>query len=185
MGKYSEYSQEILQELSNKYTNCTFNFQLVELNVNISVFFVLTNSSVLEENNLWQKISEEVALKYQPKLDSIYEKWNLYIIYVTNDKTSKELKNKIENDKFSSRKIVEDLYDYEFGNEEANDLIVKHITNTDLNEILSQTQDKIREEYNPINSELWSLIHNDVSFGRDTDLQKKIVEQIIKLNNEN
>ena len=41
MGKYSEYSQEILQELSNKYTNCTFDFQLVELNVCISVFFVL------------------------------------------------------------------------------------------------------------------------------------------------
>ena len=37
-GKYSEYSQEILQELSNKYTNCTFDFQLVELNVCISVF---------------------------------------------------------------------------------------------------------------------------------------------------
>ena len=67
MGKYSEYSQEILQELSNKYTNCTFDFQLVELNVSISVFFVLANSSVLEENNLWQKISEEIALKYQPK----------------------------------------------------------------------------------------------------------------------
>ena len=30
------------------------------------VFFL--NSSVLEENNLWQKISEEIALKYQPKL---------------------------------------------------------------------------------------------------------------------
>ena len=37
-------------------------------------FFVLANSSVLEENNLWQKISEEIALKYQPKLESVYEK---------------------------------------------------------------------------------------------------------------
>ena len=81
-------------------------------------------------------------MKYQPKLESVYEKWNLYIIYVTNDKTSKELKNKIENDKFSSRKIVEDNFSQKFNEQEANKLIIIHITNSDLKEIV----DKMVEE---------------------------------------
>ena len=42
-----------------------------------------------------------------------------YIIYVTNDKTSKELKNKIENDKFSSRKIVEDNFFTKFNEQKV------------------------------------------------------------------
>lgn len=178
MGKYSEYSQEILQELSNKYTNCTFNFQLVELNVNISVFFVLTNSSVLEENNLWQKISEEVALKYQSKLDSIYEKWNLYIIYVTNDKTSKELKNKIENDKFSSRKIVEDNFYQVLGESESAELIIKHITNSDLKEIVDTTKEINISKYVPINSDLWKLLDTEDKVIGDKEAQEFIVKEL-------
>src|SRR5690606_33609999 len=114
-----------------------------------------------------------------------FDKWNFYIIYISKDDVSKELKNKIENDKFSSRKIVEDLFDKEFNDKEANQLIVKHITNTDLEDILSQTQNKIQEEYKPVNTGLWKLVHKDISFGRDTELQKQIVEQIIRLNDEN
>jgi hypothetical protein len=186
MGKYSEYSQEILQELAGKYSNCIFNYRLVNLSVDISVFFVLTESSVLEENDLWQEISKEIALKYQSKLESVYEKWNLYIIYVTGDKITKDLKNKIENNKFSSRKIVEDGFSRMFNDEEANRLIIKHITNTDLIGILDRTQDKIKEKYKPVDTELWKLVHKDnVSLNRDIDLQKQIVEQIIRLSDEN
>ena len=180
MEKYQEYSQEILQQLSNKYTNCTFNFKLVELNVNISVFFVLTNSSVLEESNLWQKISEEVALKYQPKLDSIYEKWNLYIIYVTHDKTSKELKNKIENDKFSSRKIVEDNFYQEFGESECAELIIKHITNSDLKEIVDTTTEVNISKYIPLNTDLWKLLDTEDKVIGDKEAQECIVKELNK-----
>ena len=180
MGKYSEYSQEILQELSNKYTNSTFDFHLVELNVSISVFFVLANSSVLEENNLWQKISEEIALKYQPKLESVYEKWNLYIIYVTNDKTSKELKNKIENDKFSSRKIVEDNFSQKFNEQEANKLIIIHITNSDLKEIVDKTSEVNITKYIPVNPNLWKLLDTDDKVIGDKEAQEFIVKELNK-----
>jgi hypothetical protein len=180
MEKYSEYSQEILQELSKKYTNCIFNFQLVELNVRISVFFVLTHSSVLEENNLWQKISEEVALKYQPKLESVYEKWNLYIIYVTNNKTSKELKNKIENDKFSSRKIVEDNFSQKFNEDEASKLIIKHITNSDLKEIVDTTVEVNISKYVPINPDLWKLLDTGDKIIGDKEAQEFIVKELNK-----
>ena len=152
----------------------------------INVFFAISDAETI--SNKWKGFSDTIASIYQNSdymSNKEFDKWNFYVIYISKEKLSKEIKNKIENDRFSSRKIVEDLYDNEFSNEEANDLIVRHITNTDLNDILSKTQDKIREEYNPISVELWNLVHNDVSLGRDTDLQKQIVEQIIKLSNEN
>jgi hypothetical protein len=185
MQKYLEYSKDIITDLKERYSDCNFNFKLLEENVGISVFFILANSSVLAKNDIWNKISNEIALKYQSKLETVYEKWNLYLIFITNDVTSKELKNKIENDKFSSRKIVEDCYDKEFNVVEANGLIVKHITNSDLKEILLNTNDKIKEEYKPFNNKLWKLIPNDISLSRDKVSQKLIVEQIIQISDEN
>lgn len=185
MEKYLEYSRDILEKLRDLYSNCKFDFQIIKLNLHISVFFIRTESKDLEDNDLWQEIAEEIAIQYQPKLESIYEKWNLYIIYLTSDKIPKELKNKIENNKFSSRKIVEDNYSSSFNTKELNKLIIKHITNSDLKKILELTRDNIKENYKPINTELWKLIHKDSSFARDTELQSKIVEQISLLNHEN
>lgn len=185
MEKYSGFSEEFIKELNSKYPSCEFSFKLVNLGVNISVFFVLSKSFVLERDNLWQNISEEIALKFQPKLESVFEKWNLYIIYITTNKTHKELKNKIENDKFSSRKIVEDNFSKKFNSTVAEELVIKHITNTDLKDILANTQDKIQEEYKPINNDLWKLIQNDISMFRNTDIQEQTVEQIIRLTDEN
>src|SRR5690606_37759870 len=108
MEKYLEYSTELINQLNKMYETFDFQFRLIQTNVNISVFFVLKDSVSLSEENRWENISKEIALKYQSKLETVYEKWNLYIIYITRDITPKDLKNKIENDKFSSRKIVED-----------------------------------------------------------------------------
>ena len=153
----------------------------------INVFFLLANKKNIE--NQWKMFSNTIAAKFQNSEymseNKDFEKWNFYIIYVSTEKLSKELKNRIENDRFSSRKIVEDNYTNEFNSNEANKLIIKHITNTDSEDILSQTQDKIQVEYEPIYAELWKLVHNNVSLARDTDSQRKIVEQISQQNNEN
>tara|TARA_R110000868_G_scaffold167939_5_gene402514 strand:- start:3695 stop:4246 length:552 start_codon:yes stop_codon:yes gene_type:complete len=153
----------------------------------INVFFLVADEKNIEDN--WKMFSNMIAAQFQ---NSDYmsenievEKWNFYIIYVSKEILSKELKNKIENDRFSNRKIVEDCFSKEFNNDAANSLIIKHITNTDLKELLAQTQDKIKEEYKPIKKELWKLVYNDALLARDTDLQKQIVEKIILLKDEN
>lgn len=180
MGKYSEYSQDTLKELSAKHSDCKFGFQHIEISVRISVFFVLSNSTILEKNNLWQKISEEIALKFQPKLESVYEKWNLYIIYVTDDKVSKELKNKIENDKFSSRKIVEDNFSKELNESEENELIIQHITNSDLKEIVDKTEEVNVQKYVPINTDLWKLLDREEKVVGDKEAQEFIIKELNK-----
>lgn len=64
MQKYLEYSKDIITDLKERYSDCNFNFKLLEENVGISVFFILANSSVLAKNDIWNKISNEIALKY-------------------------------------------------------------------------------------------------------------------------
>lgn len=181
MEKYLEYSTEVINQLKEKYKTFDFHFHLADVNVKISVFFVLANSSSLDESESWKKISEEIALKYQSKLETVYEKWNLYIIYITSDITPKELKNLIENDKFSSRKIVEDSYDKEFNDDEANRLIIKHITNSDLKEIVESTQEVTISEYVPKNKNIWDLLELEEKVIRDRDAQGKLIKEIAKL----
>lgn len=178
MEKYLEYSIDVISQLKEKYKTCDFQFCLTHTNVNISVFFVLANSSTLSEENLWEKISKEVALKYQSKLETVYEKWNLYIIYITKDITPKDLKNKIENDKFSSRKIVEDSYGEEFNDNEANRLIIKHITNSDLKEIVDATQEVTISTYPPKNEKLWELLLAEEKLIGDRKAQEEFVKKI-------
>ncbi len=178
MEKYLEYSAEVINQLKEKYTTCDFQFQSAHSNVNISVFFVLAKSSVLSEENLWENVSKEIALKYQSKLETAYEKWNLYIIYVTSDITSKELKNKIENDKFSSRKIVEDSFDKEFNYDEANRLIIKHITNSDLKEIVAATKEVTISEYIPKNEKIWELLMREEKVIGDRKVQEEFISKI-------
>lgn len=181
MEKYLEYSNELIAELKVKHVNCDFRFNLIEEYVNISVFFVITGSIIISQNDLWQKISKDIALKYQSKLESTYEKWNMYIIYVTRDNCTKELKNKIENDKFSSRKIVEDSFDKEFSDHEADLLIVKHITNTDLKKIVDETQQVTVKKYIPKNEKLWEKLMDIEKVIGDRKAQEDFVQKINSL----
>lgn len=178
MEKYLEYSSDIISQLKEKYPDCDLKFNLLKGNVNISVFFVLAKSTIISENNLWEKISQEIALKYQSKLETIYEKWNLYIIYVLSDIAGKELKNKIENDKFSSRKIIEDSYKEEFNDDVANRLIIKHITNSDLKEIVDATQEVTISTYVPKNEKLWELLLAEEKLIGDRTAQEVFVKKI-------
>lgn len=173
-------------EISNSdFENTNFNIYhfINEDLFKINVFFVESiNEKVLKEN--WELLSSMVAANYQNSEymgGSEFDRWNFYIIYISKDKISKELKNRIENDKFSSRKIVEDSYDKEFDNEEANRLIVKHITNTDLKEIVEKTQEVTITTYIPKNEKLWELLLKEEKVIGDRKVQKEFIEKINSL----
>lgn len=185
MENYSAYSDIVLKDLSERFKQLTFKFLIQDIGVKISVFVVHGSCSNLEEGNNWRIISEEIALKFQNKIISKDDKWNIYIIYACSDKVDKELKAKIENDKFSSRKIVEDNQTKELSDEIVNNLIVKHITNTDLVNIVNNTDENIEKSYHPQKAEVWDLIPKNESVMRNKGLQNTIIEQLKKINYEN
>lgn len=73
-----------------------------------SVF--IRNLNLEELRNDWIRITNLIAIEYQNNLESDYERWNLYLFFLLTDaKTvSDDLKYTIENNTFSSRKIIED-----------------------------------------------------------------------------
>lgn len=159
--------------------NCKVYHYRNEDNFRINIFFLEADSDIINEN--WKRFSNMVAANYQNSeymSNREFDRWNFYIIYISKDNVSKELKNKIENDKFSSRKIVEDSYDKEFNDDEANRLIVKHITNADLKEIVEATQEVTISAYIPKNEKLWELLLDEEKLIGDRKAQEALIKKI-------
>lgn len=184
MENYSVYSDDILKDLSNRFQYLSFTYSVKDIGVKISVFLVQGKSSDIKQEDSWRLISEEIALKFQSKMDSKDDKWNLYIIYVCSDKVDKELKAKIENDKFSSRKIVIANQTERLKKESVNNLIVQHITNTDLIDTVNKTNESVEKKYEPNSKSIWDLIPKGDSIIGNTKLQTNIIEQLKKVNYE-
>lgn len=74
---------------------------------NIYVFQVI----VEDENELekyYETITAAIATEFQINLEKTIEKWNIYLIFESKMKISEDLKGKIEQDKYSTRKMVWD-----------------------------------------------------------------------------
>lgn len=153
-----------------------------EGNFKINVFILEADNTIITDS--WKRFSNVVAASYQNS-DYMggreFDRWNFYIIYISKGKLSKELKNKIENDKFSSRKIVEDSYDKEFNDDEAKRLIIKHITNSDLKEIIEKTEEVTMLRYIPKNKKLWKVLLDEKKLIGDRKAQELFIEKINSL----
>lgn len=56
----------------------------------------------------WKGINNSIAVEFQSQLENIVSIWNLYLIFFIKDSVSIEHKYEIEQDKYSTRKIVKD-----------------------------------------------------------------------------
>lgn len=135
---------------------------------------IFKNVSDLER--LWSKISSSIAFNYQSQLNDDFEKWNLYVIYYCRELVSKSLKYKIENDKFSSRKILEDNCENNLTEETINKIIEKHITNTDL--ITEKLHNNTFEDEYHSDTMIWQLISDSPLLKGDVDKQRILLQQI-------
>lgn len=115
------------------FPDFNLNFATIKFPETISVFALSFNTSKeLAEN--WEKINLAVAGYYQAELDDAadFQRWNIYIFYLCQEPVAVGLKYKIQNDKFSSRKIVVEEYNRKLTKKGIDELIAGHITNTDL-----------------------------------------------------
>lgn len=103
-------NNDVMQQLKEQSdSNILERVELREKNekeYNISVFTInIDNEDELA--TVWEEISQEIALYYQSEyLEKDIEIWNIYLFFLCPQKVSKDLKFKIENNKYSSRKIV-------------------------------------------------------------------------------
>ena len=122
-----EIESEILNTFSLDY------FAIGEVNFcgQIIVAFVkFKNSNELK--NQWKDINSFITAKYIATVKNEFSKWNFYMFYIASERIEKTLKYEIENNKFSSRKIVQDNITIELTNIELDDIISEHITNDNI-----------------------------------------------------
>jgi hypothetical protein len=146
---------------------------------------LIFNSDLNELADKWNKISSSISMIYQADIEAEFEKWNLYIIYICSNIVPKELKSKIENDKYSSRKIVVGNINEELTENIINCIIKKHITHSDLIDIIDNTVTKLEEIYVPNDLNFWSKIPTNKLVSGNLELQKNIIKQLKACCNEN
>lgn len=80
----------------------------------------------------WKEINSYITGHYISTINDEFAKWNFYMFYVSNTDVAKQLKYEIENNKFSSRKIVVDNYKKDLTKKNIDHIISEHITNDNI-----------------------------------------------------
>ncbi|MES2560404.1 MAG: ABC-three component system middle component 1 [Bacteroidota bacterium] len=79
----------------------------------------------------WKDLNSFLAAEFMTSIKDEYARWNFYIFYLSKENVERQLKYEIENNKFSSRKIVIENAS-SITEKEINLLISEHITNDNM-----------------------------------------------------
>ncbi|WP_430412338.1 ABC-three component system middle component 1 [Kordia sp.] len=143
---------DTIEILKDKFRNFRFNFKEIEFGGSIPTFFIYPeNDKLLEEN--WIKIADTIAVDFQARLLDEFSAWNIYLFYVIDIPIRKELKYKIENDTFSSRKIIVD------NTIDEDSMITEHIIN---NITVISDEDEIKSNEIEPNTVIESLLKDKI-----------------------
>lgn len=96
---------ERLTYLEQEFEGLNFELLATEGNERISCIICSSvHSKTISES--WEKIVGLIAGIYQSALTNEFSKWNIYLVFFSKEPLDLALKYKIENNKFSMRKIV-------------------------------------------------------------------------------
>jgi len=180
-------TNEKVDFLDNLYSKFDPQLFKVELIGTVSVFsFIFESEEILNKN--WGVITNSIASYYQSEFEKDgrdFEKWNIYILFLVKNPVSIQLKYKIENDKFSSRKIVQDNLSENINEDFIKNLINKHIVINDIDMFETDNAKSLnRNSAYSNNSKIYGLIENNNSkiYGRGNKKEKldNLYQQIIK-----
>jgi hypothetical protein len=118
---FDEYKQGVLElncEDNAEWINKVTCWIAKEPGYNIYIFQVIIESES-ELEKYYDTIAAAIATEFQINLEKTIEKWNIYLVFECKKKISEELKGKIEQDKYSTRKMVWDsLNEKELGDKD-------------------------------------------------------------------
>lgn len=155
--KDSEIIDKIKKEsYNNSFDLVEYRYKL-ERSYKVHIFsMVIKDQKELLE--VWEDICSDIALSFQAELKADIEIWNIYILFLVQENVNSQVRYLIEQDKYSSRKLVvegvKDSIDEEYINELIKEKlfhvsIVEDSNSNDNNKKMSQ---KLKEEYNNLYS---------------------------------
>jgi hypothetical protein len=110
--------------------------------------FSVTLNSVAELSLLWEKFTNDIALNFQAKLKENIELWNIYVVFFVNEKVNKDLKYTIQQDLYSSRKIVIDNFKFRFNDKYLQFYLEKKLFRLKINKKKRNQNQNIQEKRN-------------------------------------
>ncbi|CAA0189739.1 ABC-three component system middle component 1 [Tenacibaculum maritimum] len=115
----------ILNDLKEEFEGISFSYEEINYQGMLPCFFI----EIEEKERLadvWMKISDLIAINHQARLENEFSIWNIYLFFIVKEPVVNELKYLIQNDTFSSRKIVVEKLS------NPKDIINQHILNADI-----------------------------------------------------
>lgn len=141
---------QIQNELNELFKGFSFDFRCVEFGGKLPIFFIKVQN-VNEFKNGWERITEYIASNFQINLENEFETWNIYLFFLVDKVIDKGLKYRIENDTFSSRKIViEKETDYTA-------ILNEHVLN---NNLIIDSKENVAEQGHKVewNPDIWEAL---------------------------
>jgi len=127
---FNKIELEIAEEIKSSFELNHFSIGKVHFGGEVIACFVnFKDDAVLK--NQWKELNSYLTAKFIPTVKDDYSKWNFYIFYLSKATVEKQLKYEIENNKFSSRKIVIENVN-SVTEKEINLFISEHITNDNI-----------------------------------------------------
>ncbi|SFO75655.1 hypothetical protein SAMN05428949_6501 [Chitinophaga sp. YR627] len=158
------------------FGNLELAYQKISLGRGSAHAFSVTLDNVSTLGEIWQNISNFIAMHFQTKISDNFGKYNFYLFYIVLGNISNELKYKIENNTFSSRKIIVTE------KEVLSSLVNSHILNNDLtiSHDVAVVVDSFRK-----NEQLWNMLQGRVLKGiRVTNAATDTYNELLKLKKE-
>lgn len=131
MASFNDIQVSFPQPLKDLYKLTETRFGTIDFGGKIMIGIVKFDN-VENLSTFWSEVNSYITAYYFSESDSEFAKWNSYLFYLTPSKIEKPLKYDIENNKFSSRKIVIDNFNEELSTKTISDIIESHITCTNM-----------------------------------------------------
>ncbi|MDQ0640211.1 hypothetical protein QF042_003776 [Pedobacter sp. W3I1] len=162
-------TNDIISELHKNFQGASFEYLEVDYLGKIPAFFIKIDSEP-KLSEQWLAIVDFIAVNFQSLLTDEFAIWNIYLFFILPREILHELKYIIENNTFSSRKIVIESVT---PNEK---IIDDHIVNMDLVFGAAQHPGIIFTH----NDLLWDILENKEAKKKITDEDKEIFKKIIR-----
>jgi hypothetical protein len=155
--KDSETVDKIKKEsYNNSFDLVEYRYKL-EKNYKVHIFtMVIKDQEELLE--VWEDICSDIALNFQAELKDDIEIWNIYILFLVKESVNSQVRYLIEQDKYSSRKLVIEGVKNSIDEEYINEVIKEKLFHVSIaedsnsknnNEKISQ---KLQADYNKLYS---------------------------------
>jgi len=122
-----ELPENLLQDAKKDYAERQLEYWAYVIDAEVPYtchLFTLACSTNDALKDYWEDLTENIAINFQTNLEKEIERWNIYLLFLLENEVPKEIKYKIEQDKYCCRKLVEDnLKTFDFSEDYISQLI--------------------------------------------------------------